>query len=392
MPHARGRDEGNSRQATVNEIVRLSAEDACRCEILIGARNYGALTNLVIDGVTQAVKRLIPIRGDPEKLRRPGPYGPRFAKRASELTRVHQLTPFVYGRLILRGLLPPPELFVVQSLDAELRPERGIAGRRPGLAAISVADASKLSATTSCREIGVGWSAIDLDHVLDRDHEWAGPEHGGLEMPLTRLLDSITAAHPDTPVVIGTLDWPTRQDGVTSYVTRHPDIASQLWQHPTGLLIFGAPAPPSALHFHPVDPSEHAPGLHFSVKEHVLSKQARIVSDRTIRFRDPYGSYQYFTVAREVSNQAAVDAIAQSERHHNDLTQYVHSFATCGVLDGNIGSASAASVRAACAQITDLLMLAGSTEFDPAEGVVLELEHGPECRCPVCRHDESTRS
>lgn len=403
MSYARaggGGDEANSQPNTVNELVRQSAVLARVCEIAFGARDHGALTDVVVDGLTEAVRRLIPIRGDPEQLRRTGPYGPpgsQFTKRASELGRVHQLTPFVYCWLIQHGLLPPPEMLVVRSMDADLRSGRGIAGRRPGLAAIALAHSGP--AATHIEALGTAWSPIEHEHVLDRDREWAGPEHGGVEMPLTRLLQSTTAAHPGTPVVIETLDWPTRQGGVTRYVPRRSDIASQLWQHPKSLLIFGSEAPVDVLHFTAIDGSDYAPGLHFSVKEHILSQQTQIVSDRTVRFRDPYGSFEYFTVSRGVTNKEAVDAIALSQRSRNDLAQYVHTFVTSGVLSGNVASASAAGVRAACVQIADLCMRSGLMEFDDADGeepsdmlVFSELEHGADCPCPACRPEDASRA
>lgn len=361
MSHAtRGAGEEDVQRPTVDKLLRISCDDARESGIALGARIHGALNDVVVDGVAEAVRRLAPIRGDPHQVRGSEPYGSRFAKRASELPRVHQLTPFVYRRLILEGLLPPPDLFIVRSADADLPPPRpGIAGRRPGITAIAASNSA-----SALPEVGIGWSPIDSDHVIDLDHEWAGPEHGTIELPLTRLLEAVTVAHPSVPVVVDLLDWPVRRDGIVKYEPRFPDIPTQLWQHPAALLIFRSTAPANSLYFKPIPGSLHAPGLHFSSKEHIVSIETNIVSDRTIKFLDPYGQPHYFTIARNVTDAQAVTAIATTERRRNELMRYVDEFTASGALTGNAGSATATSVRAACVQITELLAYAGITRFD----------------------------
>lgn len=228
----------DDRSPVVEDLIRRSAEDAHDCGISIGARDSGAVLELVLASVIEATRKLMAVRDDPDQLRRPHPYGDRFTKRASELHRVPQLVPFVYSRLVRHRLLPAPSVFIIRSLVAELPPRRqGIAGRRPGLVAIATSDV--VPNGEGWAETGAGWTAIDHDHVIEHDRDWAaGPSHGMTEQPLTRLVEATVAAHPETPIVVDLLNWPTRANGIVDFGLRYPDIASQLWRHPDGQLIF----------------------------------------------------------------------------------------------------------------------------------------------------------
>lgn len=79
---------------------------------------------------------------------------------------------------------------------------------------------------------------------------------------------------------------------------------------------------------------------------------------------DRLGRARHFTVARNVSDASAVDAIARVERQRNEFMRYANDFATCGVLTGNAGSGAAIAARAACVLILDLLLRAGVNGFD----------------------------
>ena len=331
----------------VDQIIVWAVRAAARRGIVLGERDGGDINSVTIAAwITDAVHHVMPIRGDPEQLKKAPPWHT-MSKRAAELHRFPQVVPFAHRELINHKHLEEPHVINVRGIAPDMPTRRdGVGRKRPGLIAIAQHQPQVLRPA--------GWSPIDFDHVVDPARS-AG-ELDLVELPLRRLVEGLLAAHPYTPIVIEPLYWPHRTDGVYAYDTRYSDIGQQLRSARAGQLIFSSQAPINRLHFDFVDGSDKAPRLLFRGKD--LPGGIRL-----IEMQDAFGIEHYYTTTTSVSYRTAAHAIAKTHADDMDLERFGQRFGANGVLFGNATSGAAVAARAACVQVSDLLVDAGINDF-----------------------------
>jgi hypothetical protein len=326
------------RRELLEDVIRRSVARAGDKGISVAHRETGAMREPVVKGLAEIVEGVHAVGPtDSSALRRAQVWAP-LAKRASELPNVAFVTPFVDAELQDRGLLGPLSAIAVSVFACEMsegRTRGGVGGKRTGLLAMGI------DARGAVRP--AGWAAIGKRDSVQEDGRM--PDSG--ENVLISLLSALGTAHPDVPMFVEGLLWPTLVEGRVEYVTRFGDAATI--ERTRSLPVVFRIAPPDRT-------------VHFTAStiESPMPLRMRTTGHRRIlELRSYLGRPSYFATADKTRVELSIAAIMSVEDARAEITRAGDQLRDSAVLTGNVQAEEAMAVRVTGHQLHSIFELAG---------------------------------